>query len=405
MPHPGAVMKDANAILRERGAEALRVLVDNARPLSREPEASDGPPDDGYQPPTDYPNSAPLEPVVKLDILPPLTTDEWRTRDLPPPDFVLGDWLCTTSRVLISAATGLGKSNFGIALGMRVSLGMSFLHWRGRRTCKVLYIDGEMSRRLLRQRILDEETRVGSVASTFFALSREDVPDVGPFNSPQGRAWLLALNKRLGDVDLIIFDNIMSLTAGDPKEPQAWQQTIPLVHALTRLSVGQIWIHHTGHDETKSYGDKSREWQLDTVAHFEGVKRSDTDVSFSMSFKKARERMPATRFDFQDVKIALVDDQWEHELTESQRPRRVRPQVDKALQALTNVLASDSAIDLPGGRRAAKSNDWKAECVLLGLIDAEAKPHSARTLFATFRRELVAANCIGCEGDFSWLIT
>ena len=33
--------------------------------------------------------------------------------------------------------------------------------------------------------------------------------------------------------------------------------------------------------------------------------------------------------------------------------------------------------------------------LLLGLIDAEAKPHSARTLFATFRRELFAANRIG----------
>ena len=39
----------------------------------------------------------------------------------------------------------------------------------------------------------------------------------------------------------------------------------------------------------------------------------------------------------------------------------------------------------------------------LGLIDPEAKPHSARTLFAKYRRELVGAFRIGCEGDFSWL--
>jgi hypothetical protein len=68
---------------------------------------------------------------------------------------------------------------------------------------------------------------------------------------------------------------------------------------------------------------------MDTVAHLDAVKRSDPDVSFSMSFKKARERMPATRFDFQDVKIAMVNDRFEHELTDSRRSGRVGSQCSK----------------------------------------------------------------------------
>ncbi|THD53031.1 MAG: hypothetical protein E8A46_11695 [Bradyrhizobium sp.] len=337
------------------------------------------------------------------NIRPPLTISEWRERELAEPDFLMGNWLTTTSRVLLTAATGLGKTNFGIALGMRVAAGDGFLHWNGRRAARVLYIDGEMSNRLLRERVVDEAERFGKEPATFFALSHEDIPSFRPLNTPEGQAWLIAFIKYLGGVDLVIFDNIMCLTVGDMKDPEAWQKTLPLALALTAGAVGQIWIHHTGHDETRSYGDKSREWQTDTVAHLDEAKRPDTDVSFSMSFKKARERKPTTRFDFQDVRIALVDDRWEHEVSETRRPTPISPQTTKALEALTNVVASGQVVSLQGGRRAVKTADWKAECVLLGLIDTEANAHSARTLFAKFRRELVAANRIACEGEFSWL--
>jgi AAA domain len=335
--------------------------------------------------------------------VPPLTLSDWRGRDLPAPDLIMGYWLSTTTRVLLTAATGLGKTNFGIALGMRIAAAQAFLHWRPWRYVRVLYIDGEMSRRLLKQRVLDEAQRLGSSPETFFALSHEDVAGFKPLNTIEGQAYIDALIDKIGGVELVIFDNIMSLTVGDMKDPEPWQQTIPWALSLTKRSIGQVWIHHTGHDETRSYGDKSREWQMDTVAHLDAVKRDDTDISFSMAFKKARERTPATRLDFQDVKIALVNDQWEHELTQTQRPKEVPPQTGKALEALTNVLASDQAVTLPGNRRAANREHWEAECAQRGLIDI-GKPHSARTLFNKFRRELVAANRITCEGDFSWLL-
>ncbi len=343
-------------------------------------------------------------PEIKIDVLPPLTLDDWRKRDLPEPDFILGHWLTTTSRVLITAATGLGKTNYGLALGLRIAAGNDFLHWRGHRPARVLYIDGEMSRRLLKQRLLDEEQRLGATPETFFAFSHEDVPGFAPLNTPQGQAWLQALVKKLGGIDLVIFDNIMCLTIGDQKDPEPWQKTIPLVHALTRAAIGQVWIHHTGHDETRSYGDKSREWQMDTVAHFDGVNREDTDVSFCMSFKKARERTPATRFDFQDVKIALVNDRWEYEVAEAVPAGRVSPQTQKALDALVNVLASDQVQLLSGNRRAAHRDHWATECNARGLIDSKRNEKSATTMFNRFRRELVAANRIACEGDLQWLL-
>jgi hypothetical protein len=375
-------------------------LVD-APDYDRWPESADGEP--VFEP---LNGAGPAAPPAKIEIatLPPLTLSEWRDRDLPDPVFLLGYWLTTTSRVLLTAATGLGKSILGLAIAMRIAAGLGFLHWLAHRGARVLYIDGEMSRRLLRQRILDEAQRLGVDPEGFFALSREDLDSFKPLNTPEGQAQLVALIKQLAPIDLIIFDNIMSLTVGDMKDPEAWQRTLPLALHLTKSETGQIWIHHTGKDSTDSYGDKSREWQMDTTMHLDEAKRADTDVSFTMTFKKARERTPATRFDFQDVKIALVNNQWEHELTDARRPDRVSPQTAKALDALTNVIAGDQAVTLSGNRRAAKREDWQAECVRLGLIDTAAKPDSARTLFAKFRRELVSANRIACEGDFSWLL-
>jgi RecA-family ATPase len=93
--------------------------------------------------------------------LPPLTISQWRDRQLPQPDFILGNFLTTTSRMIIAAPTGLGKINFVMAVGMSVAAGQPFLHWVGRRACNVLYVDGEMSRRLLKRRISEAAERIG----------------------------------------------------------------------------------------------------------------------------------------------------------------------------------------------------------------------------------------------------
>src|SRR5258706_8859727 len=83
-------------------------------------------------------------PKVEIGDLPPLTLNDWRARDLAPPEFIMGYWLTTTTRALLSAATGLGKTNFGLALGMRIAARQDFLHWRAHRAARVLYLDGEM---------------------------------------------------------------------------------------------------------------------------------------------------------------------------------------------------------------------------------------------------------------------
>jgi hypothetical protein len=333
-----------------------------------------------------------------------LRLDRWLARDLPEPDFLLGSWLTTTSRVLLFAPTGIGKSMLAVAIGFRSAEGKPFMHWIARRKAMVLYIDAEMARRLLQERLADEVERSGMQPEGFHAFSHEDENNFSPLNTPLGQRMVENLIKQIGQVDLIIFDNIMSLILGDMKDEESWRKTLPWVKSLTKRHIGQIWIHHTGHDESHSYGTKTREWQMDTVIALEKVKRFDTDVSFQMVFGKARERRPETRGDFADMRVALLDGEWTFE-TVSAPDRAIAPSPlgKKFLSALVDALnGADTIVHKKG--RCVNIDTWRRLCVLHGLLDKGQREDSARSLFSKYKRELIACNLVTCRNELVWLV-
>jgi AAA domain len=333
----------------------------------------------------------------------PITLDEWLVRDLPALDCLVGDWLTTTSRVVLNAPTGIGKSMFTIGLGMSAGAGRGFLHWRARRPASVLYIDGEMSRRLLKERLAGEAQRLGDRPKGFYALSHEDM-EFAPLNTRKGQEAIEQVIRQIGAVDLVLFDNIMSLIAGDMKDEESWRQTMPWIRSLTARRIGQVWIHHTGHDESRGYGTKTREWQMDTVIQLDPVEREDTDISFQLRFPKARERTPVNRADFADTKVALVGDMWSWQSTEGRRPDRVSPTAIKFLDALRNATIDSNAPRI-SGCPTASHDAWQTECVKLGLIDPKKKPDSARSMLSKYRLLLIAANLVACNETHAWTLT
>jgi hypothetical protein len=216
--------------------------------------------------------------------VPPLSIDVWLKRDLPAPDYLIGNWLTTTSRVLFASDTGLGKTNFALAAFAHLAAGRSFLHWDIPQPRRVLYVDGEMSRRLLKQRLEDAVRRLGVAPDALHVLSHEDVEGFQPLNTKAGQKYILEVIKSVG-AEAVAFDNIMALVVGDMKDEDAWRDTLPLINNLTKQGVGQIWVHHTGHDATRGYGTKTREWRMDTVMHGTAAERPDTDVSFLLEFR------------------------------------------------------------------------------------------------------------------------
>jgi len=289
----------------------------------------------------------------------------------------------------------------GMGLGIWAAAGAGFLHWPSVRPARVLFIDGEMSRRLLQQRLIDEANRLGLTPEGFHILSHEDVENFRPLNTPEGQAFIEDIIKRIDGLDLILFDNVMSLLAGNMKDTEQWAETMPWVRSLTQRCIGQIWMHHTNEDN-QTYGDKTREWQMDTVILGEEVKRPDTDLSFQLRFQKARERTPANREAFFDTKVALVNDKWETAPAEQRvKVKPPSPQAMKFFDALVNATIGNEANKM-FGCPAASLKSWQAECFKIGLLDKDNKPQNTYSLFSKNKLELITANWIAANDTMAW---
>lgn len=334
-----------------------------------------------------------------------LTLAEWLRRDdLTEPDFLLGQWLHTASRVLVTGPTGLGKTNLGLALAIVIAAGMGFMHWRGWRPARVLYIDGEMSRRLLRQRLSDAVKRAGGVVPEgLVILSREDCEEMPPLNTPAGQQFIDHFVSEHGGFDLIIFDNIQSLCAGDMREETSWNPVVPWTQQLSKRLIGQVWVHHTGHDESKSYGTSTRVWQMETSILMERAAMDGIDLSFSLKFLKAREKAPHNRTDFDPVTMYLQGDQWH---SKTRVGPKLTPQVEKALTLLEQLIVSEGkeppfGSQFPADGRVVKIDVWREWC-RKGTITASTNTKSQNTAFARALETLQKEGLIGTWDGYVW---
>lgn len=295
--------------------------------------------------------------------------DDWLERDIPPADYLCGTWLTTTSRVLLTGPTGLGKTMLGVALAVATGSAAGFLHWDAGREARILYIDGEMSRREMQRRLRDEAGRTGLHPENLFVLSKEDFDDMPPLNTEAGQAWM---NIKIEETkpDLIIFDNIQALVAGDQRDEESWTPVLPWVGSLTKRCIGQIWLHHTGHNEGHAYGTKTREWKMDTSILMKRVNDDSDDLTFSLEFPKGRERRPENRGEFATVTITLRDDKWEvAESGANKRAARMSSTQQLAYEALVSLAASSGELLPTLDVRAVSVLAFKTELLARGVIE------------------------------------
>jgi hypothetical protein len=336
----------------------------------------------------------------------------WLAREIPEPEFLLGEVLSNTTRGMLVADTGVGKTNFVLELAACMAGKRGFGHWLGpAKPVRVLFLEGEMSRRVVKSRIQDVVRRAGSPPSTLYIVSRSDpkFADLPPLNTEAGQQYVDGLISRLGGVDFSFFDNVQALLTGDMKDEEPWQQTLPWIRDLTNRSIGQLWVHHTGHDTSRSYGTKTREWQLVVVMLAEPVQRAGADIAFSLKFTKARERAPHNRTDFEPATVILANDHWLVEGSSTAKRRgKPSPLGQKFYSALLDTIAAAGRPSSASGRRvAATRNAWFSECVRVGLLDQdddERAQKSNRALFSKYRRELIEMDWIACNGDLAWQI-
>lgn len=297
------------------------------------------------------------KPVVPLHKGMYLTPKEWLARDLEPQDPLLGELFTTTARILFSADTGAGKTMIGLALAFSMHLGRDFLHWKAHRKARVLYIDAEMPRDLLRERITEACGWFGieAPADGPIILNREDFEDMDPLDTEEGKKWLKNKIKLLGPFDFIILDNLQSLCVGIMKEEESWRDIKQFVFWLTKERIGQLWFHHTGLDKSRAYGTKTREWIMDTV--MVGESHEEDHVKVDVKFPKARRRKPSNASDFKPVLVELLDRAWTRGEVKSSTGGRPNKSDEIALSALHKAVAD---ADGPATEEAWKKYAYKS---------------------------------------------
>ncbi len=368
----------------------------------------------GAQPAQDAP------PVDGADLLTALDAATWAGLDLPPERRILGDLLTATSRAFIVGGTGLGKTQLAHAMAAGIASGDGFLHWRSDGPARVLVIDGEMSKALIRDRMAAVIRRNASAIPAgnlvVYALDRseefaERFPGLGqfePLNTLAGHAFVKRLIGLLRP-DAVIFDNVMSLIAGDQKDEVPWSETVPLVSWITSRGVGQMWLDHTGHDRSRQYGSATKAWRFDAVGIMSALPDADQkqgEVAFALSFEspgKARRRTPANWAEFAPSVIRLAGDKWTAEAAgpggKPIGPVKLQPSVAVWYDALLDALCVSTTPLI------ATKEEWFAEGVRRSLTEHPAEGDTAtikdakRAKFRKAVAALVTAGWVSVDGE------
>lgn len=341
------------------------------------------------------------------DLLAALDAHTWANLDIPPETRFLGDLITDTSRVFIVGGTGLGKTQIAHAMAAGIATGEGFLHWRCDRPARVLLIDGEMSRSLIKDRIGSAIRRATAAVPSgnlaVYALDRSEdfakqFPGLGlfePLNTTPGHDFI----KRLigtAKPDVVIFDNVMSLITGDQKDEVPWSETLPLVAWITARGIGQVWLDHTGHDRSRQYGSATKAWRFDAVGIMglpANAEPAPGETVFCLSFDapgKARRRAPSNWQDFAPHVISLKDDRWTAQAVDpssgrptGSAPGEVRPSAGEVFLAL---LARFEA----SGVRVSASPNSPSHAPKLFAASPDARGYSRRQLDEAMRALLVS---------------
>ncbi len=238
---------------------------------------------------------------------------EWLKLDLPPRDYLIGEVMCTTSRWIIFGETGVGKTLLASCAAGAIAAGAPFLGWEGRRRARVMYLDGEMPAETLKERaelVATHYDHGPDIALYFYNRDLLGLDEMPPLNTPKGQKWLWR-EIEIVKPDVIFFDSHhVPARRQHVGRGSSWEPVKGLIRQISSRRIAQIWLHHTGHDATKGYGTKTREWEMDTVVRLTKANDDPDDNSVVIDFTKARLRTPKNYKQFAARTIRMTEDGW-----------------------------------------------------------------------------------------------
>lgn len=211
----------------------------------------------------EFPPEKPPEPRLR-----PITLSEFLQMSIKPREMLLAPIIPQKGLAMVYASRGTGKTHIALGIGYAVATGTKFLKWQAPKPRRVLLIDGEMPAAALQERLASvvvgaTESGAGLKDDMLRVLAGDLIEEVGIGNlaSPDVQT---ELDPHLKDVELLILDNLSSLTAViRDNDAESWGPIQDWLLRLRRRGLSVLIVHHAGKGGQQR-GTSRREDVLDT---------------------------------------------------------------------------------------------------------------------------------------------
>jgi putative DNA primase/helicase len=213
---------------------------------------------------------------------------------------------------LISGERGCGKSWFVFGVLDAIVSKNKFGPWEGINDVPVLYLDGEMGKRMIQKRL--EILKIDS--ENFYILNNHKTLDDGGVTANitnEGyRDWIQKEMLKKG-IKIFAVDNVSCLCPGlNENSKEDWDDINQWLIRLKHLGISTILIHHLGKDKISARGTSGREDNIDISIILRKPKNYKvTDKArFQVVFTKHRQDVEDPEA-ISDLEFKLVDKKWE----------------------------------------------------------------------------------------------
>jgi putative DNA primase/helicase len=209
---------------------------------------------------------------------------------IKPREMVLNPVLPEKGLVMCYAARGTGKTHVALGIGFAVSTKGTFFKWEAPKARKVLLLDGEMPAAALQERFNAISDAAGvRPEKGMFQIIAGDLEEFGIGNLADPKLQH-RLDSQLEGVELLILDNLSSLTAViRDNDAESWNPIQSWLLRLRRRGVSVLIVHHAGKGGEQR-GTSRREDVLDTSISLRrpGDYRKEEGARFEVHIEKGR---------------------------------------------------------------------------------------------------------------------
>ncbi len=262
---------DFDDLRRSEGPEAVRTIIEGARPLAPEPGA------EAHQVANDRPR------IVAVDIR------DLLSMDIPAREYVMEPIIPTQGLVLLHAQRGVGKTLLAMYAAYCITTAQELMRWKAPKPRPVLYIDGEMPAVTMQERsagIVRGYTTEPEPGYLRFITPdlQERMPNLA---TAEGQA---SIEGHIEAAEVIFVDNLATLCrSGRENETESWHPVQDWILSLRRRGKTVVMVHHSNKSGGQR-GTSSREDVLDTVI---GLRRPsdytpEQGARFEVHLEKAR---------------------------------------------------------------------------------------------------------------------